>query len=114
MGALAAAAALLLAACGGSSASSPSSAASSSGSSGGSAGQSGKEIFASAGCGQCHTLKAAGSTGGIGPNLDQIKPSQSDVAQQVQSGGGGMPSFADKLSQAQITAVAQFVASSAG
>ena len=26
-------------------------------------------------CGVCHTLKAAGSEGNIGPNLDQLKPS---------------------------------------
>ena len=34
----------------------------------------GKAVFASAGCGGCHTLKAAGSTGTVGPNLDQLKP----------------------------------------
>ncbi len=31
----------------------------------------GKAVFASAGCGACHTLKAAGSTAKIGPDLDQ-------------------------------------------
>ena len=34
----------------------------------------GKQIFlVKAGCGSCHTLKDAGSTGTVGPNLDQLK-----------------------------------------
>ena len=32
----------------------------------------GKTVFASAGCAACHTFKAAGSTGTIGPNLDDL------------------------------------------
>jgi len=32
----------------------------------------GKSIFASNGCGSCHTLKAAGATGKIGPDLDKL------------------------------------------
>jgi cytochrome c551/c552 len=32
--------------------------------------ESGRAIFARMGCGSCHTLAAAGSTGQIGPNLD--------------------------------------------
>lgn len=32
----------------------------------------GKAVFAAGGCGACHTLKAAGATGTIGPNLDMI------------------------------------------
>lgn len=31
----------------------------------------GKAIFAQQGCGSCHTLAAAGSTGMIGPDLDE-------------------------------------------
>lgn len=34
-------------------------------------GSSGAQVFASAGCGSCHTLAAAGSTGTTGPNLDE-------------------------------------------
>jgi mono/diheme cytochrome c family protein len=71
-------------------------------------------VFASAGCGSCHTLAAAHSTGNVGPNLDDLKPSESLVASQVTNGGGAMPSFSGKLSKAQITAVAKFVASAAG
>ena len=74
----------------------------------------GKAVFASAGCGGCHTLKAAGSTGNIGPNLDQLKPSKATVTHQVEVGGGAMPAFKGQLSAAEIDAVAQFVSSSAG
>jgi len=74
----------------------------------------GKQVFASAGCGGCHTLKDAGSTGNVGPNLDQLKPSKAAVAHQVEVGGGAMPSFKGQLSDAQIQAVAGYVSSVAG
>jgi mono/diheme cytochrome c family protein len=32
----------------------------------------GKAIFASAGCGTCHTLQDAGANGTVGPNLDDV------------------------------------------
>ena len=35
---------------------------------------SGKDIF-TANCGSCHTLEDAGTSGNVGPNLDQLKPS---------------------------------------
>lgn len=47
-------------------------------------------------------------------NLDSLHPSVARVRSQVESGGGVMPSFKDKLTAAQINAVASFVASSAG
>ena len=34
----------------------------------------GKDLYASKGCGSCHTLAAAGSSGAVGPNLDESKP----------------------------------------
>jgi mono/diheme cytochrome c family protein len=70
---------------------------------------SGKAVFASAGCGGCHTLAAAGSSGASGPNLDDAKPSAQRVQQIVTSGEGGMPSFGSRLSSAEIKAVAAFV-----
>lgn len=76
-------------------------------------GTDGKTIF-SAECSSCHTLKAAGATGTVGPNLDQLKPAQALVQHQVENGGGVMPAFKGKLSPAQITAVATFVADNAG
>jgi cytochrome c553 len=83
------------------------------GGSGGSSSLPGATVFASAGCGSCHTLKAAGSKGQIGPNLDELKPDESTVERQVRSGGNGMPSFKSRLSANQIALVAQFVSKSA-
>jgi cbb3-type cytochrome c oxidase subunit III len=74
---------------------------------------SGKDIFV-ANCGSCHTLKDAGTSGNVGPNLDQVKPSEAIVHRQVTNGGGAMPAFKDTLTAAQITAVAQYVSSVAG
>ena len=69
----------------------------------------GKAIFASAGCGGCHTLSAAGSSGTVGPNLDESQPSLELAIDRVTNGQGGMPSFKGQLSEAQIQAVAEFV-----
>jgi mono/diheme cytochrome c family protein len=69
----------------------------------------GKGVFASAGCGGCHTLKAAGSSGTVGPNLDQLAPELSAIQEQVINGGGGMPPYKDQLSDQQIADVAQYV-----
>jgi mono/diheme cytochrome c family protein len=74
----------------------------------------GRSVFASAGCGTCHTLRAAGTSGLIGPNLDSLSPTYAQVRTKVRRGGGGMPSFAGPLSAAQIRDVAAFVATSAG
>jgi cbb3-type cytochrome c oxidase subunit III len=76
-------------------------------------GNDGKAIF-QANCASCHTLKAAGATGTIGPNLDQLKPPLARVKHQVEVGGGVMPAFKGKLTPAQIDAVAKLVSSSAG
>lgn len=70
----------------------------------------GKQVFISS-CGSCHTLAAAGTTGQIGPNLDQVPLTTSQVASRVRQGGGSMPSFAGRLSDAEIKAVAAFVVS---
>jgi sulfite dehydrogenase len=78
------------------------------------AGPDGKAVFAKAGCGGCHTLKAAGSSGNVGPDLDQLKPSEPTVEHQVEVGGGAMPAFKGRLSDAEIKAVAEFVAKNAG
>jgi cbb3-type cytochrome c oxidase subunit III len=73
----------------------------------------GKDIF-TANCGSCHTLADAGTSGTVGPNLDQLKPSLAIVQHQVINGGGAMPAFKGTLTPAQITAVAKYVSSVAG
>ena len=65
-------------------------------------------------CGSCHTLKAVGTTGKTGPNLDDLKPDAATVQRQVQNGGGGMPAFKSQLSAAEIKTLADFVSAQAG
>ena len=76
-------------------------------------GTNGMAIF-KAKCSGCHTLAAAGATGTVGPNLDQLKPPFGRVQRQVIHGGVIMPAFQNVLTSAQIQAVAQFVAAHAG
>jgi mono/diheme cytochrome c family protein len=72
----------------------------------------GRDVFATAGCGSCHTLGAAGSSGQVGPNLDDLRPDFDEVVTQVTSGGGGMPAFGDELSDKEIRDVSSFVSES--
>src|SRR5262245_9755650 len=74
----------------------------------------GKKVFLSAGCTSCHTLADAGSTGTVGPNLDEAKPSAELVTERVTNGMGAMPSFKGQLSEKQIQDVAAYVSSIAG
>jgi mono/diheme cytochrome c family protein len=73
----------------------------------------GREIFV-ANCGSCHTLSDAGTTGNIGPNLDEIDVSTAEVEDQVRNGGGGMPAFGDELSDMEIQEVAAYVVAARG
>ena len=72
----------------------------------------GKQVFlGSSACGTCHTLSDAGTSGTIGPNLDETTLEEDDIEEQVREGGGGMPSFEGQLSDDEIEAVAEYVAS---
>jgi mono/diheme cytochrome c family protein len=75
----------------------------------------GKTVFTTT-CGSCHTLKAAGTSGEVGPNLDELEPDLATVEQQVVNGGGGMPAFGKEgiLDAKEIKAVATYVSSVAG
>jgi cytochrome c551/c552 len=92
----------------------------------------GKTVFASSGCGSCHTLSAAGATGTIGPDLDKavsgdaqkdsmplaafIKQSITDPAAYTASGGPWstpMPTtFGSSLSPTQIDDLVALIESS--
>jgi mono/diheme cytochrome c family protein len=65
-------------------------------------------------CGSCHTLEEAGTSGTVGPNLDDSTLDQAAVVQQVTNGGGGMPPFQGQLSEEEIQNVAAFVVASEG
>ena len=73
----------------------------------------GKSIFTTS-CGSCHALSDAGTTGAVGPNLDESRPPKDLVVDRVTNGQGAMPSFKDSLDAQQIEAVAAYVAGAAG
>ncbi len=75
----------------------------------------GKQVFLGASaCGGCHTLADAGSTGQVGPNLDESQPDYELALDRVTNGQGGMPSFSSTLNEQQIADVAAYVSSVAG
>ncbi len=77
----------------------------------------GKRLFmqtAVPACALCHTLKAAGSTGAVGPVLDELKPDAARVANALRNGLGNMPAYGASLSEEQIEALAHYVAKASG
>ena len=78
----------------------------------------GLEIFnESAGCAACHVLKAAGSEGNIGPNLDTVEGLNYDSVMDIVTHGlGVMPAFGEEeiLTKEQIDIVSFYVANSVG
>ncbi|MGH3109373.1 MAG: c-type cytochrome [Gaiellaceae bacterium] len=70
----------------------------------------GKDVFLGAGgCGACHTFADAGTSGTIGPNLDDSAPSFELAVDRVTNGAGAMPSFSGTLSEQDIANVAAYV-----
>lgn len=69
----------------------------------------GEAVYVEGGCGGCHTMEAAGSSGSIGPNLDESQPDMGLVVDRVTNGAGAMPAFGDDLSEKQIADVAAYV-----
>ena len=63
-------------------------------------------------CGACHVLSTTGSTGKIGPNLDDLKPQIPQIILAVTNGIGVMPAFEGMLTSEEIEAVAYFVSTS--
>lgn len=102
--------ALLLAGCGGSEDDSGGGGGDDGASSGGGGGE-GKSLFVES-CGGCHTLADAGTSGAVGPNLDDAKPDAERVTTMIDNGGGAMP--AGLLEGEERDAVADYVADAAG
>lgn len=69
----------------------------------------GKELFAANGCGGCHALEDAGTSGTSGPDLDSLQPSYDESVEQITNGGGGMPAFGDQLSEDEIKSLAAYI-----
>ena len=74
----------------------------------------GADVFASAGCAQCHTLSAAGAAGQVGPNLDRSQLTEQQIVQVVTNGRRGMPSFAGQLDEDEIAEVAAYLVAARG
>ncbi len=74
----------------------------------------GKMIFAAQGCGSCHVLADAGTSGTVGPNLDESQPSLELAIDRVTNGSGVMPAFKDELSEQEILDVATYVVEASG
>ena len=68
-------------------------------------------LFQRGGCGGCHTLAAAGSTGTKGPDLDDEHPDAGKVVETVTRGKDEMPSFVTVFSASEIRELANWVAS---
>ena len=87
----------------------------------GGGGSDGKALFASNGCGSCHTLADAGSTAQVGPNLDEVlkdkdaefvRTSIMDPDAEIAPGfqPGIMPkTFGDQLSDEQLDALVKYL-----
>ena len=71
--------------------------------------EAGRALYDEQGCGGCHVFEAAGSSGQVGPNLDESDVSFDEAVQQIANGGGGMPAFGDQLDEQQIRDLAAFV-----
>ena len=65
-------------------------------------------------CALCHTLKDAGTSGAIGPVLDELQPDAARVATALRNGIGAMPSYKATLKEDQIQALARYVAKASG
>ena len=77
--------------------------------------EAGRAVFlGSAGCGACHTLADAGTSGTVGPNLDETQPSYELALDRITNGRGAMPAFAGTLSEEEIANVSAYVAEEAG
>jgi len=88
--------------------------------------QVGAQAFASNGCGGCHTLAAAGATGAVGPDLDEVLPGKSarsirrsilDPEAEIPPGyyGGIMPdNFGSSLSSEELEDLVAYLMHEAG
>ena len=77
----------------------------------------GLEIFnETAACAGCHTMKAAGAEGNVGPNLDTVDLTLESVVDMVTHGLGVMPAYGEDeiLTKEQIDIVSFYVVSSVG
>jgi hypothetical protein len=74
----------------------------------------GKQIFTQS-CGTCHTLADAGTSGSVGPVLDDLAPDKARVQSAIENGGAGTGAMpANIVTGPEAEAVAEYVSSVAG
>ena len=60
-------------------------------------------------CAICHTLKDAGTSGAVGPVLDDLQPDAGRVVAALKNGIGAMPSYKATLSDSQMQALGRYI-----
>jgi cytochrome c551/c552 len=81
---------------------------------GAAANEEGKLVFTQS-CGTCHTLADAGTSGQVGPVLDDLKPSAKQVEDAIKNGGTGSGTMpANIVTGKDAQAVADYVADVSG
>jgi mono/diheme cytochrome c family protein len=69
-----------------------------------------RQLFVSAGCGDCHTLADARTRGTSGPTFDtRERLDRPQLLQAMVEGANGMPSYADRLTAQQRARLADYL-----
>lgn len=71
--------------------------------------EAGRELFNTWSCSACHTLSDAGSSGAVGPSLDNPKLTHDFIVNRVTNGSGPMPSFGGQIAEADIGKLADYI-----
>jgi mono/diheme cytochrome c family protein len=69
----------------------------------------GRELFNTWSCSACHTLSDAGSSGAVGPSLDNPGLTHDFIVGRITNGSGPMPSFGGQISEADIGKLADYI-----
>jgi mono/diheme cytochrome c family protein len=79
----------------------------------------GRRVYAAMGCGSCHRLAAAGSTGTLGPDLDEALPGHDrkslvrSILRTQAKGFSAMPDdYGDRLTDTQLATLVSFLLAS--
>jgi mono/diheme cytochrome c family protein len=71
--------------------------------------EAGRELFNTWSCSACHTLTDAGSSGAVGPSLDNPNLTHDFIVGRVTNGQGPMPSFGGQIPEADIGKLADYI-----
>jgi mono/diheme cytochrome c family protein len=69
----------------------------------------GRDLFNTWSCSACHTLSDAGSSGAVGPSLDNPNLTHDFIVNRVTNGSGPMPSFGGQISEDEIGKLADYI-----